>query len=209
MLRTMVYTLALLLLAQAATFAAELSDEEYVTRAFGTVAVLHSPRQIVDPNLNWWGEKAAPELGNPAYLTGIINSRRMDKGITPLLDPNDGGTVVMETEETDAAGFRYLVSFAGMRPSEVQALVEVLGGAARMLPGATSISYEPLERRYIYASSYDGAPLVLQIGATRIERPASADFDEMRSAVDGVLRGMFGKAVPYDFTMSRATLMDG
>jgi hypothetical protein len=207
MLRILTLLFATLLLAQTALAAQ--SDDEYVTRGFGTVAVLHAPRQVVDPNQGWWGEKAAQELSNPAYLTGIINSRRMDKGITPLLDPNDGGNVVMEAEETDESGYRYLISFAGMRPSEVQALLDVLGGPSKILPGATSVTFEPLQRRYLYASSIDGSPLKLTIGATTIERPVSVSFDELRAQVDSALRQMFGKAVPFDFTFSRAALMDG
>ena len=204
---TVCFALALSLLPLTAS--AAMSDEDYVAHAFGTVAVLHTPRQVVDPNSGWWGDKVAKELQNPAYLIGIINSRRMDKKIQPLLDPNDGGAVLLDLEETEPSGYRYTIDFAGMRPSEVQALVEVLGGASKILPTATSITYETLQRRSIYANSSGGAPIVLNIGNARIESTAEVDFNGLRGKVDKALQAMFGKPVPFDFTVSRSVFMDG
>lgn len=210
MLRIAVLASALLFALCAPALAQELSDDDYVARAFGTVAVLHAPRQVANPNETWWGEKAAQELTNTSYLIGIINSRRMDKGIKVLLDPNDSNTIFMDAEETDEAGFRYPISFANMRPSEVKALIEVLGGPGKLLPGATRVSYEPLQRRWMSAGSYDGtSPIVLQIGPHRIESTAAVNFDELRGRVDSALQQMFGHSVPFDFTVTRSMLMDG
>jgi hypothetical protein len=198
---------ATLLLVQPAL--AAMADEDYVNHAFGTVAVLHASRQVVDPNQGWWGDKAAKEFQNPAYLVGIINSRRMDRQIQPLLDPNDTSAVMLGIKETGPSGFRYTIEFSGMRPSEVQALFDVLGGAGKVLPGATSVTFEPLQRRSIYGSATAGAPIMLSIGNTRIEATAGSNFDELRGRVASALQGIFGKPVPFDFTFSRSIFMDG
>lgn len=189
--------------------AAAMSDQDYVTHAFGTVLVLHTPHQVINPEQGWWGDKVHKDLQNPSYLVGIINSQRMQKKITPLLDPNDGGAILLDMEETDASGYRYTIDFAGLRPSEVQALVDLLGGASKILPGATSATFEPLQRRSIYANSMGGAPIVLMVGTTKIETTPDMDFADVRSRVDKALQGMFGKVVPFDFTVTRSVFMDG
>jgi hypothetical protein len=96
-----------------------------------------------------------------------------------------------------------------MRPSEVKALVELLGGASKVLPGASSVTYEPLQRRWISAGSYDGSPVNVVIGSKTITSPAAVDYDDMRAKIDSALQQMFGKSVPFDFTLTRSTLMDG
>jgi hypothetical protein len=202
-------TLLALLLLTASAYAAEMTDDDYVTHSFGTVAVLHTPRQVIDPNSGWWGDLASKDLTNTSYLIGIINSRRMDKKLQPLLDPNDANTIVIESEATDANGYTYSISFAGMRPSEVQALVELLGGAAKLLPGSTGVTYEPLQRRWISGASYDGKPFTIMVGNQKIDTPAAVDFSDLHGKVDKALQGMFGKTVPFDFTLTRSVLMDG
>jgi len=189
--------------------AAANNDDEWVNHGFGTVLVLHTPKQVIDPNQGWWGDLASKDLQNPAYLIGIINSRRMDKKQTPLLDPNDTASILLDMEETEPSGYRYTVDFAGMRPSEVQALVDLLGGPSKLLQGATSITFEPLQRRSIYASSTGGGPITIVIGSTQIQSQADMDFADLRGKVDKALQSMFGKPVPFDFTITRSKFMDG
>jgi hypothetical protein len=207
-LLTFIITLsALLALLQPAS--AAMSDEDYVTHAFGTVLVLHTPRQVINPEQGWWGDKVHKDLQNPSYLIGIVNSQRMQKKVTPLLDPNDGAAILFDIEETEGSGYRYTIDFAGQRPSEVQALVDLLGGPGKVLQGATSATYEPLQRRSIYSSSTGGAPITLVIGTTKIETSPDMDFADVRGRVDKALQSMFGKQVPFDFTVTRSVFMDG
>jgi len=209
MARLFTLLIALLLVTPRAFAADELSDDDYVTRNFGTVAVLHTAKQVVDPNVGWWGEKTAPGLNNPGYLMGIVNSRRLDKKITPLLDPNDTSAITLEEEKPEGSGFRYEVSFGGMRPSEVKALVELLGGPTKLLPGTTSVTYEPLTHRWISASSYDGSNIVITLASQRIEVPYTVGFDELSGKVDAALKQVFGKSVPFEVTLTRSSYIAG
>jgi hypothetical protein len=197
-------------LAYAAPDTGGVPDEEFTTKNFGTVAVFTAPRQIANPDTEWWGEKLATEISsNPAYLLGIVNSRRMDKGIKPLLDPADPGLIYSDTETAVNGGYEYTVNFLDMRPSEVQAIIDMLGGPAKVLPGTTGVRYRPLIRRYMWGGTYDGSPVRLTVAGQVLEFAPSLSFDEVRARVNAAFVNGFGHEVPFDLTVTRYSYMNG
>jgi hypothetical protein len=200
---------ALLALAIAsAGFAAEMSDEDYVTKAFGTTAVFTSSTQLVDPNSGgWWGEKLPAELSsNTGYLIGVVNAQRMSKNIKPLLDPNEYLISVGYEEQTES-GWTYFIDFSGMRKSEVTAIIELLGGPAKLLPN-TTLSFRPLSTRSYYASAVDGTVTLALQGQT-VSFSVSSPLSEIRQKVAAGFRSGFGADVPFDIYVSQYSYNNG
>lgn len=185
-------------------------DADFTTRYFGTTAVFHAPQRVdYDPNLSWWGEKVSPELtNNPAYIIGIVNSRRMAQSV-PLLDPNDYSLIQVNAEELGTEGYRYTIDFADMRPAEVEALIGMLGGPAKVVPGTARVSYEPLPRRYIYASGWGEQPAILNLAGRKITVSPGMTLDQVRALIDQAFQASMGRSAYYDLTLTQSRYMDG
>lgn len=210
-MRSTLFALGLILALSAyrPALAAEMGDDEYITKAFGTTAVFATGTQVADPATGWWGEKLPQELSNnPGYLIGVVNSRRMDKGFKPLLNPNDYLISVGYEEPADNGGFTYFIDFTGMRPSEVETIFELLGGKDKILPGAT-VSYRALTTRNIYASADPEGKVSLGIGDQTVSFRIGTSISDVRSQVAAALKKMLGVDVPFDLYCNQYSYNDG
>jgi hypothetical protein len=184
-------------------------DADFTSRFFGTTAVFHVPNQLADPSSDWWGNHMSTEIyDKQQYFVGVVNAQRMDKGIEPLLDPNMV-QVFANMERQGPGGWEYTIEFYDMRPSEVETLIGLLGGPAKVLPGATKVSYEPVKMRSLWASSENGQPLVMWIGATRLEFAPSVTLAEVKQAVSGAVRANMGEDVPVEVYLTQSSRYDG
>jgi hypothetical protein len=210
-MRTTLATLLALLAAIAlssAAIGAEMSDEDYVTKAFGCTAVFVTANQLVDPNSGgWWGDKLPPELNsNSGYLIGVVNAQRMSKNIKPLLDPNEY-LISVGYEEQTASGWTYFIDFSGMRKSEVLAILELLGGPGKVLPGS-ELSFRPLSTRSFYSSAVNGT-VTLALAGQQVSFSVSAPVSEIRQKVAAAFRSGFGADVPFDLYVSQYSYNNG
>jgi hypothetical protein len=204
---TLVLAAAAALLLPGMLKAAELADNEYVTRYFGTVARFTTPTQASGTS-GWWGDSVPQELSyNYSYLAGVVNTRRMDKGITPLLNPNEA-LVTLGEEVNNGSSWTYSIEFVDMRPSEVGAIIEMLGGASRIVPGST-VSYDTLRRRYLYASAGPDGTATMNIGGREIRINLTGNGADARGQLDAALTAAFGAAVPYEMYLSTYKYFDG
>lgn len=162
--------LALFLLLCSGTVFAELSDEDYTARYFGTKALLHSEEQIYNPDeMGWWTDKLPEQLTyDSAYLAGLVNAGRIARGDQQLLDPNEY-VVMPGSENFMGSYYEYDISFLGMRPSEVELIFESLGGLEQILPGAT-LEFVPLKTRDYYFYSQDpGNNVIIKVGSESLD----------------------------------------
>jgi hypothetical protein len=185
-----------------------MSDDDYITKGFGTTAVFKTATQVVDPNTGWWGDKLPQELsGNQGYLIGVVNSRRMDKGFKPLLNPNDY-LISLGYEEVVDGGFTYFIDFTSMRPSEVEMIFELLGGKSALLPGA-EVSYRALTVRSIYATADASGMVNLAIGDQTISFKVGTAVGDVRAQVAAALKKMLGLDAPFDLYCNQYSYNDG
>lgn len=193
----MLLGLLCLLALSATAFAADLSDDDYVTKFFGTTALFTTPHQLANPETEWWGDKMPQQLtGGAAYIAGLVNARRMDAGITPLLNPQDA-LVVLIGEDPVEGGFQYSIDFAGMRPSEVQLVVDNLGGTEKLIPGS-KLTFRPLNRSSIFLSGKLGDTLKVVIGGEELELAPAMTTEAFHGKVAEVLKRKYGETVVFD-----------
>lgn len=196
-MRLLLLALALFGALCTAAFAAQLSDDDYVTKFFGTTALFSVSQKLTTSDTEWWGDKLPATLtGDSSYIAGLVNAARLGKKVTPLLNPNEP-LVTIGWEEAQGTGFVYTVDFSGMRPSEVGAVIDSLGGAAKVLPGAT-LGFRPLNKRGFYASAGLDEALKLDISGTVVEIPAAMQVKEAHAKVREVLVKLYGAAVVFD-----------
>lgn len=210
-MRSTLFTLALMLALAAfrPALADELADNDYLTKAFGTTAVFATSTQLADPSVGWWGDKLPQELSsNPGYLIGVVNSRRMDKGFKPLLNPNDYLISVGYEEPAENGGFTYFIDFAGMRPSEVEQIFALLGGKDKIVPGST-VSYRPLTTRSIYATADPSGNVSLAIGDQTVNFKVGTSISDVRSQVAAALKKLLGADAPFDLYCNQYSYNDG
>ena len=136
MLRNIIVCLLFLALA-APALAQELTDfglpdDAYATQYFGTHLVILTPEPLDYPAEGWWTDALPEELtyGND-YLIGLVNARRMDNGVEPLLNP-DEMLINLGWEEETEDGFAYSIDFVDIRPSEVELMFSALGGIEQL-----------------------------------------------------------------------------
>jgi hypothetical protein len=203
----------LLALAIALTLAApalaQLGDDDYITQYFGTTAIFTTKTQIVDPNQGWWGDKLPQQLTyDYGFVTGVVNTVRSTKKVTPLLEA-DKVQITTGWEEQVAAGWQYTLDFSDMRPSEVQAVIDALGGMGKVLPGA-ELSFRPLLTHNFYAAVQSiGDPVLLTIGATELSLQPASPIADTRQKVAAALKKQYGKDVPFDLYINQFIQIDG
>jgi hypothetical protein len=210
-MRAIVYCLAVAMLSLLPRVAPAqtLSDEDYVSRYFGTVARFSTPSQAVSPETGWWGDLVPQELSyNYAYIAGVVNTRRADKGITPLLNPAEALVVLGEELPGENGGYTYSIEFLEMRPSEVEAVLNMMGGAGKVLPGST-VSYEPLSRRYLYASAGPDGIARLNVAGRTLSINLNGPAGSPQQQIAGELRTIFGRDVPHETYISSYRYFDG
>jgi hypothetical protein len=189
--------------------AEEIADEDYVNHYFGTTLVFTSPGQYVDPAVAWWGD-SLPEMlrYDNGYLAGMINAWRMQNNITPLLEPT-GYNIAAGYEMQVEGGYEYNIDFIGIRPSEVELVLQSFGGAEAVMPG-TTISWRPLRQRsYSAYSSQPGESLVLDFGPSSVTISPSSNLGSIQKQIEQLLREYYGPTVVFDLYYSQYSNRDG
>jgi len=188
--------------------ASALSDEEYTSKFFGTTAVLKTAKQIVDPNTAWWGEKMPQQLNDSSYVLGVVNAHRTAAN-QPLLPVGDESVVMFGSETPVAGGFEYTVDFTGLVPSEVQLVLDTLGGLEKVVPTA-ALSFRPLNRRsfYVSATSPDG-DIVLPLDGEELHVSMGMSMSDLRDKLQSLLGKRYGPGLKLDIYFSRYSYSDG
>jgi len=193
----MLIGLLIALAASAPVFAAELSDDDYVTKYFGATALFTTPHQLANPETEWWGDKLPEQLTNgAAYVAGLVNARRMDSGYKPLLNPQDA-LVVLMGEDPVEGGFQYSIDFPGLRPSEIQLVVDNMGGVEKLVPGA-KLTFRPLNRSSIFLNGKLDETLRVVIAGEELDLPPAMTMEDFHAKVDELLKRKYGEAVVFD-----------
>lgn len=178
-------------------FAADLSDDDYVGKFFGTTALFTVQKQLANPETEWWGDKLPAQLMNgAAYLAGLVNAKRMDSNYKPLLNPQDA-LVIVGWEEKIEGGYQYTIDFAGLRPSEVQMVVDNMGGVEKIIPGAM-LSFRPLNRTSYYLSAGLSEPIKLAVAGEELSFDTAMPIETIHAKLSGILKGKFGESVVFD-----------
>jgi hypothetical protein len=200
---------ALLMLAAVPAMAQDMADEDYVSKYFGSSLIIFSATQLADPAVGWWGDKLPESLRyDNGYLAGMINARRIQNGVTPLLEPT-GYNIAAGYEMTVDGGFEYNIDFIGIRPSEAELVLTSFGGASAILPG-TSTSWRPLRTRNFSTYSYDSTqPLVLNLGVASLTVNPTSGLSSLRGQVEQVLRQHYGPTITFDLYYSQYSYRDG
>lgn len=183
-------------------FAQELEDDRYLTEFFGTTAYIITPSQLDYPENSWWVEALPEELTyDMEFVARVVNEVRSAKGVTPLLDAMSVAIYPGMEEQVDE-GFQYDFTFPDMRPSEVEAIFDALGGFDELFPDA-ELQFMPLPNKdfYVYAEGLDSM-LEIQIAGETYQFDAQAPITSVREKLDQILREAYGDFVILDVYMS-------
>ena len=185
-----------------------LPDEAYVQQYFGTQLVITASQPLDYPAEGWWTDVLPEELTyGSSYVTGLVNARRMDQDIKPLLDP-DALVVNFGWEEETSDGYRYSIDFVELRPSEIELVFNALGGLEQWFPGC-EIGYEPLLERNFVVSGESFDPLKLVVGTTELELDPSRTIMELHQQVAQALTAVYGEGAEFSISLYQDVYMDG
>jgi hypothetical protein len=194
----------LFLLLGSGTVFAELSDEDYTARYFGTRALLHTQEQIYNPEeMGWWTDRLPEQLTyDTAYLAGLVNAGRLASGDQHLLDPSE--YVVMPGSENFLGSYyEYDISFLDIRPSEVEMIFESLGGLEQILPGAT-LEFAPLKMRdYYYYSQDPGNNVIIKVGSESLDVSIDMSAHEIHDELVRMFRATYDRELNIDLYYSQ------
>ncbi len=188
--------------AQAAWDLGGMTDEQYVSDYFGTTLLMVTSSQVVDPNVSYWTDKLPTEfINSPDYLVGVINAQRLSKNQT-LLDAMSYPIAVGWETPLEDGRFQYHIDFTGIRPSEVEAIVKLLGGEGKILPGA-SFSIKPLSSGYFYGYATGSSNVTMAMGSQSITVNVAQSIDAVRKQIADILKSRFGKDVNFSLSISQ------
>lgn len=172
-------------------FSQELDDNAYVDNFFGTSAVIFSAKQLVNEN-QWWTDLLPDELVfGSDYVSGLVNAYRITRGEDRLIPPEasvlePGWEVVVE------GGFEYNLDFIGLRPSEVEFVLDALGGIDSFL-GNVSVTYRPVTLHYYVVSGESlDSPVEITIGSQVVQIDVTQHINTMLKQLDAVLTQEYG-----------------
>jgi hypothetical protein len=184
------------------------TDEDYVSNYFGTTLLLITNAPVVDSNTSYWTELLPSELQlNQEYLVGFINAQRVGKG-TPLLDAASYPIALGWETLLEDGRYQYHIDFTGIRPSEVEALVTLVGGSDKLLPGAT-LSIKPLSSGYFYGYASGTSIVTFMVGSQELSLDTAQSIAAAREEVAALLLQRFGHAVPFSLSLTQDYNSDG
>jgi hypothetical protein len=194
--------------AQAAWDLGGASDEQYVTNFFGTTLLMVTSAPVVDPNTSYWADLLPTELmSNQDYLIGFINAQRVSGGKTLLDAATYPIAIGWETPLQDGR-YQYHIDFTGIRPSEVEAIVKLVGGEAKLLPGA-QVSVKPLTSGYFSGYSTGSSVVTMTLGSEELSLDAAQPMAAAREKVNALLKRRFGYEVPFTLSLTQDYNYDG
>jgi hypothetical protein len=198
-----------LLLALATPAMAQLEDNDYVTKFFGATAAFAFDKQLTTES-GWWGDllPAALTTDNAAIIK-IVNDLRTKNNSQPLLG-TDEYVLLWGQEGNDTDGkYYYTIDFQGLRPSEVTAVFDSFGGAAKMLPGA-ALNFWPMNKRNFYFSSLNpGEPISCFINGAELSVKPEQAVAEVKQQMLSALSAQFGAAMTLDVYLNQYIFADG
>lgn len=192
-------TSILLLLLLSAFASAQDGDDDYIYSYFGTMAIFETSERPYDINQTGWWADGLPEklFYDSSYICGIVNAGRIASGDENLLDPAVTYVEVGYEEEL-ANGYRYSISFRGMRPSEVGMLLDAFGGLEKLMPGAT-VEYVPLRTAsFSYYAYGEQDSLEVTVGELSIEVTMDTAVSEIHERISAMYLETFGREVMVD-----------
>lgn len=175
-------------------------DESYVTEYFGTQLVVFMTDRLIASDDDWWPDELPEDLLYDQYsMVELVNEQRSQSGAL-LLDP-DGWYIETGWEEETDGGWQYDINFYGMRPSEVQMLLDEFGGATTLFPDG-QISYMPCLRRMFDAriSSLD-EDYVLVLAETEYRFDPRKGIDVLHAEVRQAFAEAYGEDVTVDLSV--------
>ncbi|MCC7479237.1 hypothetical protein IT575_12365 [bacterium] len=179
-----------------------LSDEQFVSDYFGTTLLMVTSAPVVDVNVGYWTDKLPQEFINtPDYLVGVINAQRLSKNQT-LLDALTYPIALGWETPLENGSFQYHIDFNGCRPSEVEAVVKLLGGEGKILPGA-KFSVKPLSYGYFYGYATGGSNVTFAMGSQQVTVNVAQSIDAVRKQIGDILKARFGKEVNFSMSISQ------
>lgn len=197
------------LLALASPALAQLEDNDYVTKFFGTTAAFAFDKQL-PPDSGWWGDLLPAELTTDnSPIIKIVNDLRTKNKVQPLLGA-DEFVFLWGQEGTDADGkYYYTIDFQGLRPSEVTFVLDAYGGVKKLVPGST-MTFWPLNKRNFYFTTLDPSePISCFFGGTELSIKPEQTVAAVKQQVQQVLSAKFGTEMALDIFLSQYLHADG
>lgn len=207
MLRSLIALLVLLLLSTPAL--AQLEDSDYVSKFFGTTAAFAVEKQLA-PESGWWGDLLPQALTmDNALIISTVNGLRTQLGVTPLLG-QDEYVMLWGQEGINTDGkYYYTLDFQGLRPSEVQAVFDALGGVEQALPGSV-LGFWPMNKRNYYFSALSlGEDILCYINGEEKHVAPSAAVTEVKQDLLQTFLKLYGVEVSLDVYLNQYVFADG
>jgi hypothetical protein len=181
--------------------AAELADEDYVSRYFGTSIVFITAQQLIDVNQGYWGSLLPQEfMYSQGTLIDLVNNVRRTADRSDLLNPADYPIAVGGEVKRDDGKWEYSIDFRGCTPSEAQLVLDGVKFTGAL--GDCEREVRPLRVGYFYAQSQDfqGVDLVMQ-GVTATLTP-EMPLKDMITAINEALLAKYGENCKADIYFS-------
>ena len=178
-----------------------LPDNDYVTDYFGTTLLIVSSSPLAADTTGWWTDELPEDLiYGYGFIAGVINGHRSSMDDPNLISSEDT-IVITGWEEEVPGGFQYKIDFLGLRRSEVELLLDALGGIDSILPDE-EVSFIPLRNRsfFVFADAI-GDPLTVRIGSQFVELDSNMTILEIQDVLSLYLEDEYG-----DFTMAGINL---
>lgn len=188
---------------------AQLADDDYVTKFFGSTAVFCVPKQLTTES-GWWGDLLPQALtSDNATIVTAVNAVRSAKGVTPLLGAEEY-VLLWGQEGTGPDGrYYYTLDFQGVRPSEVQALFTSLGGVAQLVPEA-ELSFWPMNKRNFYFSSLNpGEDVPCYFNGAEVKVSPNRPVAEVKRELNQLFNAKYGVEVGMDVYLNQYLFADG
>ncbi len=208
MLRSLITLLALLVLL-ATPALAQLEDDDYVSKFFGTSAAFAVDKQLA-PESGWWGDLLPQALTmDNALIISTVNALRTAGNVTPLLG-QDEYVMLWGQEGINTDGkYYYTLDFQGLRPSEVQAVFMALGGVEQALPGAV-LNFWPMNKRNYYFSALSlGQEIQCFINGEEMQVAPGASVTDVKQDLVQLFLKLYSVEVNLDVYLNQYVFADG
>ena len=181
--------------------ASELSDEDYVTRYFGTSVVFITAKQLVDARQGYWGEKLPQEfMYSQGVLIERINEARRQAGRTDLLNPAEYPIGAGMEFKRDDGRWEYNIDFRGCRPSEVQVVLDSVEFTGML--SDCEMEIRPLCVGYLAASSKGLSSVELKLSKVTVTLTPDMTMKEMLAVVKDAINEQYGDNNKADIYIS-------
>jgi hypothetical protein len=180
------------------------ADPAYV---FGTTLVLHSTRQLADPNKTWWGDLLPMEYRfSIGSIVDAVNKARALRGQTVMVDVttypiNVGGEFSVD------GGWEYTIDFQKMFPQDVEVVLEKfpLTGVFADLKR----DVRPVRVGYFWANNQLGEEVKLELPGFDLVVSPDEGFGVVRERIAELLTAQFAGRAKFDLSMNRYSAASG